>query len=71
MLALRHAAPVLGVIGQDVTLKNHDFVEVRRDCAGRAKPGDAPTEDNGARHDKRSMIVTFAWPPPSHMVCRP
>ncbi len=19
----------------------------------------------------RSMIVTFAWPPPSHMVCRP
>ena len=25
----------------------------------------------GARRYRRSMMVTFAWPPPSHMVCRP
>ena len=28
-------------------------------------------DDGDAAHDRRSISVAFASPPPSHMVCRP
>ena len=36
---------------------------------GRRRLRTARARDRGAY--SRSMIVTFAWPPPSHMVCSP
>ncbi len=35
-----------------------------------ATPAPAPPERSLPGY-RRSMIVTFAWPPPSHMVCSP
>jgi hypothetical protein len=40
------------------------------------QPGDAPREhrpprDRASVDQSRSRMVTFAWPPPSHIVCRP
>ena len=75
VLALRHTSTVLGVFGEDVALEYHHLVEERRDRTCGAQSGDASAEDDGASAEGhaqiRSMIVTLAWPPPSHMVCRP
>ncbi|MGI8711364.1 MAG: phosphotransferase-like protein [Acidimicrobiales bacterium] len=32
---------------------------------------EAPDRSRTAGQPRRSMMVTLAWPPPSHMVCRP
>ena len=33
--------------------------------------GDGGCGGGAAAQDRRSMIVTLAWPPPSHIVCNP
>ncbi|MEU7699475.1 hypothetical protein [Streptomyces sp. NPDC039028] len=42
--------------------------DVRR---GAVTPADVVRSRSLRGRHSRSMIVTFAWPPPSHMVCSP
>ena len=45
------------------------------EALGELGPGEAIVDVTGAHanwgQDSRSMMVTFATPPPSHIVCRP
>jgi hypothetical protein len=68
------AAPVAG----DAEIVDHHARPQARQLLGVRAPEAAPGagDDTHApveqpRHHSRSMMVTLAWPPPSHIVCRP
>ena len=64
VLALRHAAPVLHVVGDDVAFEDDHLIEVGRDGSRRAHTGDASAEHY--RLLTQAHLPTF----PGHTVIR-